>query len=96
MIHKVIVPKTRLVNLAIAVPEDFIGEEMEVIAFLKKDGLQEFESAGMVSPALPGSPLTNHQFVNWIKQAELMPTISLEDAKSQWTNQREKLLQLIK
>lgn len=92
MIHKIIVPKNREVNLSFTIPEDYIGEEMEVIAFLKKDGLQQSE----LSPALKGDPLTNREFISWINQAEMMPTISLEEAKSRWTNKRSQLQELIK
>jgi hypothetical protein len=96
MIHKVIVPKNRKVNLSIIVPEDYIGEEMEVIAFTRKEGARQPTQTKQLSPALQGDPLTNEEFVNWIKQAETMPTISLDEAKSRWTNKRMQLQQLIK
>jgi hypothetical protein len=96
MIHKVIVPKNRKVNVSFTVPEDYVGEEMDVIAFIRKEGLQQSGHAQPLSPALPGDPLTNQEFVNWIKQAETMPTISLQEAKSKWTNKRMQLQQLIK
>ena len=79
---------------AFTVPEDYVGEEMEVIAFTRREG--QTVSAELLSPALQGSPLTNQEFVNWINQAEMMPTISLDDAKSKWTKKRQELQQLIK
>ncbi|HEY8780469.1 MAG TPA: hypothetical protein VIM16_02550 [Mucilaginibacter sp.] len=96
MIHKVIVPKNRKVSLSFTVPEDYVGEEMEVIAFMRKEGLLQTEPAGLVSPALQGGPLTNKEFINWINQAETMPTVSLEAAKNKWTNKRTQLQRLIK
>ena len=96
MIHKIIVPKNREVNLSFTVPENYVGEEMEVIAFIRKEGLQQSEPAVRVSPALHGEPLTNQEFINWINQAEMMPTISLEEAKSKWANKRAQLQHLIK
>jgi len=96
MIHKVIVPKNRKVNLSFTVPEDYVGEEMEIIAFTRKEALQQPEEVKLLSPALPGEPLTNQEFINWIKQAEKMPTFSLEEAKSKWIDQRAQLEQLIK
>jgi len=94
MIHKVIIPNNREVTLSFTVPEDYVGEEMEVIAFTRREG--QTVSAELLSPALQGSPLTNQEFVNWINQAEMMPTISLDDAKSKWTKKRQELQQLIK
>ena len=96
MIHKVIVPKNREVNLSFTVPEDYIGQEMEIIAFVRKEGILQPEPVEMLSPALQGNPLTNKEFINWIKHAEKMPTISLKEAKSKWTNKRTQLQQLIK
>jgi hypothetical protein len=94
MIHKVIVPKNRKVNLSFTVPENYVGEEMEVIAFIKKERSSEPDT--LLSPSLHADPLTNQEFIDWINQAEAMPTISLEEAKNKWTNKREQLQQLIK
>ena len=96
MIHKVIVPKNRKVSISFTVPEDYVGEEMDIIAFVRKEGLQQSGHSKLLSPALPGDPLTNQDFINWIKQAETMPTISLQEAKTKWTNKRMQLQQLIK
>jgi hypothetical protein len=96
MIHKVIVPKNRKVNLSFTVPEDYVGEEMEVIAFIKKEGLSQSEPDKLLSPSLHAYPLTNQEFIDWINRAETMPTISLEEAKNKWTNKRKQLQQLIK
>ena len=96
MIHKVIVPKNRKVNLTFTVPEDYVGEEMDVIAFTRKENVQRPAQTKPFSPALQGDPLTNQEFINWITQAEMMPDVSLEEAKSRWTNKRMQLQQLIK
>jgi len=63
--------------------------------FIRNENLQT-ETTELLSPALNGSPLTNQEFINWIEQAETTPTISLQEAKSRWANQREQLLHLIK
>jgi hypothetical protein len=96
MIHKTIVPKKREIKLSFTVPEDYVGEEVEVIAFIKKDGLSQPEAGKLRSPALPGAAMSNQQFIDWITQSETMPTVSLDDAKRKWTNKRLQLRQLIK
>lgn len=96
MIHKVIIPNSRTVNLSFTVPENYVGEEMEVIAFIKKEGLQQTELSELLSPSFQGNPLSNKEFANWIEQAEKMPAISLQEAKSKWANKCRQLQQLIK
>ena len=96
MIHKLIVPKKRVVSVSLTVPEDFIGEEIEVIAYIRKEGLQQPGTADLLSPALQGDVLNNQEFINWITKAEMMPSVSLQDAKSEWANKRKQLQQLIK
>ena len=96
MIHKLITPKSREVTLSFTVPEDYIGEEMEVIAFIKKENRQASEQIQFLSPAMQGNPLTNEEFVNWISDAEKLPTISLQDAEDKWIKKRKQLQRLIK
>ncbi|MBC7411977.1 MAG: hypothetical protein H7331_05930 [Bacteroidia bacterium] len=96
MIHQIIVPNTQTVNLTFTVPTNYIGEEMEVIAFIKKETLTQNTSITTLSPALQGNPLTNDEFKNWILQAENQPTLSLQDAKVKWKNKRQQLQQIIK
>lgn len=43
MIHTTIVPDKSTVNISLSVPESYIGQEMEVIAFTKKEGLETVE-----------------------------------------------------
>ncbi len=40
----------------------------------------------------PGEPLTIQQFHEWIDNRESAKTISLQEAKKEWANKREKLL----
>ena len=96
MIHQIIVPNTQTVNLSFTVPTNYIGEEMEVIAFIKKETVTQNTTITTLSPALQGNPLTNDEFKNWILQAENQPTLSLQDAKDKWKNKRQQLLQIIK
>jgi hypothetical protein len=96
MIHQIIVPNTQTVNLSFTVPTNYIGEEMEVIAFIKKETVTQNTTITTLSPALQGNPLTNDEFKNWILQAENQPTLSLQDAKDKWKNKRQQLQQIIK
>ncbi len=43
------------------------------------------------SPAVPGDPLSIAEFQQWIKRAEEMPTVSLEEAKSIWSKKKKLL-----
>ena len=45
MIRTIITPDKSTVNISLSVPESYIGEEMEVIAFTKKEGLEKTELA---------------------------------------------------
>ena len=96
MIHKTIVPKNREVKLSFTIPEDYVGEEVEVIAFIKKDGLPQTQKAKLISPALPGPLLTDQEFIDWIAQSEALPTVSLDAAKQTWAAKRSQLQKLIK
>ena len=43
MIRTTIIPEKNVVNVSFSVPENYIGKEMEVIAFTKKEGLEKPE-----------------------------------------------------
>ena len=43
MIRTIITPDKSTVNISLSIPESYIGEEMEVIAFTKKEGLEKSE-----------------------------------------------------
>ena len=45
MIHTKIIPDNTLVNLSFYVPKDYIGKEVEVIAFTQNEGLQSIDKA---------------------------------------------------
>jgi hypothetical protein len=53
-------------------------------------------ASNIQSPALQGSPLSNQEFVNWVKAAEETPAISLHEAKTKWANKRKQLQRLSK
>jgi MoaA/NifB/PqqE/SkfB family radical SAM enzyme len=38
--------------------------------------------------ALPGEPISNEDFTNWIEYANNSPTISLIEAKQRWEDQK--------
>ena len=83
MIHKTIIPDKREVKLSFNVPDNYIGEEIEVIAFAKNESFKETDDT-FLSPALSGLPMNNEGFLKWVEQAESTPTISLEEAKQRW------------
>lgn len=41
MIRTTVIPDNRIVTISLSVPENYVGKEMEVIAFTKKEGLNE-------------------------------------------------------
>ena len=43
MIRTTIVPDKKVVQISFSIPESYIGREMEVIAFTKKEGLTDVE-----------------------------------------------------
>ncbi len=92
MVRTIITPNTRTISFT--VPENYIGRELEVIAFSTKEGLAHGFSSTLLSPALPGNPLSIKEFTNWVEQAESLPAISLTEAKSKWKIKRKKLQQL--
>ena len=46
--------------------------------------------------ALPGEPVSDDDFRNWIEFAENTPAINLSEAKKRWADQKEKLQKLIR
>jgi hypothetical protein len=96
MIHKVIIPDSRLVNVSFTIPENYVGEQIEVVAFRKGEALVGQEPSAILSPALTGNPLSNKEFAAWIKDSENQPTTSLEEAKNRWENKKKQLRQLIR
>jgi hypothetical protein len=43
MVHTKIVPEDTMVNVSFRVPKEYIGKEVEVIAFTQNEGLQSKE-----------------------------------------------------
>ena len=48
------------------------------------------------SYALPGEPINESDFKNWVEYVEESSTISLTEGKKRWSAQKEKLQQLIR
>lgn len=40
---------------------------------------------------LPGEPMSNEDFINWIEFAENTPALSLNEAKQRWADQKKAL-----
>lgn len=93
MIRTIVIPETKTVSFT--VPKSYIGKELEIIAFAKKEGFEQVETPEMLSPAMKGNPLSKKEFIDWIKQSEEMPGINLKEAKSKWKNKRSQLQKLI-
>lgn len=83
-------------NISLDVPEDCIGEEMEIFAFKRSAPVQQDRISEPLSTALPGVPLTDSEFIDWVVNAEMMPTITLEEAKNRWAEKKLQLKKLIK
>jgi hypothetical protein len=67
--------------------------------------LQELEHRNLIrilrnpkqsSYALAGEPISEVDFKNWIEYAENTPTLSLNEAKQQWSSQKRKLQDIIR
>lgn len=89
MIHKIVTPANQTLNISLDVPVNYIGKEVEIIAFIKNEN-------AFSSPSISGECLTNEGFNQWISSAEKMKTYSMKDATKQWGKQKKKLLKLIK
>ena len=95
MIQKTIIPTKTNVELSLVVPENFIGEEIEVIAFIKNKELP-FDNSNSIMYSVKGNALSNTEFRNWKKQAESLPIVSLNVIENEWTSKRMQLQKLIK
>lgn len=45
MIRTIITPKTDTLNISLTIPRDYVGKEMEVIAFAKDEGMRDAPAA---------------------------------------------------
>ena len=48
------------------------------------------------SYSLPGESISSEDFRKWVEYAENSPTVSLEEAKQRWKNQKKSLQKLIR
>lgn len=63
-------------------------EHKHLIRILKEPDLNSY--------SLPGEPISNEDFRKWVEYAENSPTVSLNEAKLRWKEQRKKLQKLIR
>ena len=43
MIRTIVIPEKNVISVSFSIPENYIGKEMEVIAFTKKEGLEKID-----------------------------------------------------
>ena len=63
-------------------------ENKNLIRIVKEPDLNSY--------ALPGEPISEEDYKNWLGYAENNPTISLTEAKQKWEVQKSKLQKLIR
>lgn len=61
-----------------------------------KNLIRIFKSPDLNTYALPGEPIKESDFKEWVEYVEESPTISLTEAKKRWAAQKEKLQKLIR
>lgn len=62
-------------------------EHKQLIRILKEPDLNSY--------SLPGGPICNEDFRKWVEYAENSSTVSLNEAKLRWAEQKKKLQKLI-
>ncbi len=92
MVRTIVTPSKR--EVSIQMPKNYIGKKVEVLYYMLDE--IEVKEDHTSSLALPGSPISDSEFKNWIAQAEKGPTISLDESKSKWALKRKQLQKLIK
>jgi len=63
-------------------------EHKHLIRILKDPDLNSY--------SLPGEPISNEDFRKWVEYAENSPTVSLNEAKQRWAEQKKTLQKLIR
>ena len=48
------------------------------------------------SYALPGKPISEEDFKNWVEYTEDSPSVNISEAKQRWAEQKKKLQKLIR
>ena len=54
------------------------------------------KEADLNSYSLPGEPISEEDFKNWVEYTENNPTVSLTEARQKWATQKKKLQKLIR
>jgi len=54
------------------------------------------KEADLNSYSLPGEPISEEDFKNWVEYAENNPTVSLIETRQKWAIQKKKLQKLIR
>lgn len=62
---------------------------------LENQNLIKIVSDDSDSYALPGKPISNVEFLDWIKDAENDQTLTLSESKIRWEHQKKKIEKLI-
>ena len=53
------------------------------------------KEADLNSYSLPGEPISEEYFKNWVDYAENNPSVSLTEARQKWATQKKKLQKLV-
>ncbi len=62
-------------------------EEKNIIRIIKEPKNKSY--------ALPGEPMTDNEFREWVKEAEKSPKISIEELEKRWEKKKKMLQKLI-
>jgi hypothetical protein len=62
----------------------------------KRDLIRIVNEPNLNSYSLPGEPISDEDFRNWIEYAENAPTVNLNEAKQRWSDQKRKLQKVIR
>jgi|AntRauTorckE6833_2_1112554.scaffolds.fasta_scaffold00651_13 hypothetical protein len=61
----------------------------EIQKLEKKNKIRIINKLNFNSSSLPGKPLNEQEFNEWITMAEESPELSINEAKTEWKNQKE-------
>jgi len=76
-----------MTRIIIELTRDDSLEEIQKLE--KKNKIRIINKLNFNSSSLPGKPLNEQEFNEWITMAEESPELSINEAKTEWKNQKE-------